>query len=477
MNLSTRKTFFILLFLGLFLMTLRPVADPDFWWHLRSGQMILDTRAIPHSDPFSFTLLGKTWIAHEWLSEVFLYILFQVGGYGLLIVTFSVIITGAFLLVFLRSPGKPYAAGFALLLAALASAPTWGVRPQMLSVLFTALFLFILDRFEEKQDWKILIPIPLLTALWVNLHAGYFLGFAVIGISIAGEVIQYLVRRDKRQKASLRPVFLLSAALFTSLLASLANPNSIKILIYPFETLTSKSMMLFIEEWFSPNFQQPEWIPLAILLLALVAAPLLARRPVPIKRLLLVLFLGLAALRSMRHVPLFALTTIPILAEQISGVTERIRDAGIQPRSVRWLNIFLILLVLMATGLRTMDIIQQQPSSETNGYPKAAVDWIVENKPDGQIYNTYGWGGYLIWRLHPDYLVYIDGWADVYGDEFIYDYLQIYSGQQGWESALAKVGVKIVLAEPGAGITNALRLAPGWRLVHEDNLSVLFLHK
>ena len=77
MKLTIRKVFFIVLILGLFLMTLRPIADPDFWWHLRTGQLILQTHAIPHTDPFSYTMVGKPWITHEWLSEIIIYVLFR----------------------------------------------------------------------------------------------------------------------------------------------------------------------------------------------------------------------------------------------------------------------------------------------------------------------------------------------------------------------------------------------------------------
>src|SRR5512137_2118101 len=132
---DTRRLFVIALFLGLFAMILRPVADPDFWWHLRTGQLITETGSPPRTDPFSYTKFGEPWITHEWLSEILIYRLYQIGDYGLLVFIFSVIITTAFLLVYLRSPGKPYGAGFSVLLAALSSAPAWGVRPQMVSLL------------------------------------------------------------------------------------------------------------------------------------------------------------------------------------------------------------------------------------------------------------------------------------------------------------------------------------------------------
>ena len=108
MQMTIRNLFAILLFLALFAMALRPIADADFWWHLRTGQLIFETHSIPHSDPFSYTNTGKTWIAHEWLSEIIIYSFYRLGGYGLLILVFAMLITTTFYLVYLLSKGHPY---------------------------------------------------------------------------------------------------------------------------------------------------------------------------------------------------------------------------------------------------------------------------------------------------------------------------------------------------------------------------------
>jgi hypothetical protein len=188
MKFTTRQIFVIVLFLGVFLMTLRPIADPDFWWHLRTGQLIVQTRSIPHIDPFSYTKIGGEWITHEWLSEVLFYGLYELGGYGLLILTFSIIITGAFLISYLRCPQntRPYVAGFVLVLGAISTAPTWGVRPQMISLFLTSLFLFLLDGYRRYRKYRFLFPLPFLMMIWVNLHAGFLLGLFLIGIYIIG---------------------------------------------------------------------------------------------------------------------------------------------------------------------------------------------------------------------------------------------------------------------------------------------------
>ena len=541
MRLNVRQLFVIVLFLALFSMALRPIADADFWWHLRTGQWMVETRAVPHADPFSFTNQvttngdnSKTWIAHEWLSELFIYVIYRIGGFGLLILAFAAIITATFFLVYLRSTEHPYVAGFALLLGALAAAPTWGVRPQMISYLLSALFLFLLDRYAGSRKTKYLIPLPLLMLLWVNLHAAYALGFAIIGIYIVGDIFELIkakvtktgpanlptpkngsfqqletaptgtpsrpsaTENSLRRQAS-RPcrcdfnrrrisqpfnsdesqnnILILCGILLLCVLAALANPNGIRLLAYPFETLSSQAMQQNIQEWFSPDFHQIEWQPLAWLILALIGAGLLGRKSLSPTRVLLTLVFGYMALRSMRHAPLFAIAALPVLAEEIGSLVRTRSEVRPARGALKWVNFLLVACVVLVAGLRFVSVVQEQSATEKEKFPAAAVDWIIQNHPAGNIFNTYGWGGYLIWRLYPEYQVYIDGRADVYGGAFIADYLRIESGEAGWQASLARNDVRIALLEPGSLLARDLRQSPDWEIAFSDEQSVLFIHK
>ncbi|MDE3089833.1 MAG: hypothetical protein KGJ80_10685, partial [Chloroflexota bacterium] len=190
MTLTTRRLFTAILLIGLFTMAVRGIADADFWWHLRTGQLIVETGAVPHVDVFSFTKAGQPWVAHEWLSEVFIYTLYRLGSFPLLIITFAALIALAFAFVYVRCDGKPYVAAFTVLLAALATAPLWDVRPQMITMLVASIFLFGLDTFHRKQDWRgIWLLVPLMV-LWVNLHSGYVLGLGIIAIYLFGEGVR-----------------------------------------------------------------------------------------------------------------------------------------------------------------------------------------------------------------------------------------------------------------------------------------------
>ena len=150
--LQTRRVFVAILALGLFAMAARGITDPDVWWHLRTGQLILQNHSLFHTDPYSFTRFGQPWINHEWLSEILLFGLYRVAGFGGLIVAFAVVIAATFLMVFARSAGRPYLASLMTLWGAVASAPSWGVRPQMFSLLLASIFLVLLEASERPPQ-------------------------------------------------------------------------------------------------------------------------------------------------------------------------------------------------------------------------------------------------------------------------------------------------------------------------------------
>src|SRR5438552_2688756 len=165
------QTFAAILLLGLLAMTARNALDPDLWWHLRTGQWIVETRSVPHADPFSFTRAGSAWISHEWLSEVAFYEIWKLFGEGGLIIFSAVITTSGFLLLYLRCRGRPLWLAGALILGALAAAPSWGVRPQMFTFTLASLLLWLMERSKARP--RLLLWVPVVFVLWINLHAGF----------------------------------------------------------------------------------------------------------------------------------------------------------------------------------------------------------------------------------------------------------------------------------------------------------------
>ncbi len=241
-------------------MSVRELADPDLWWHLRTGEWVWE-QGIPQTDPFSFTKLGQPWVAHEWLSDALMWGIYQLGGLIGLSLAFAGIIAATFWLLARACVGQPYLAAFVALLAAVTSAPTWEARPQMFNTLFLALFVYLVERYRAGtlKPRTLLWLIPL-TTLWANLHSGYLLGVVVLGGYAVGETLQHLIRQrwpqapfmpGLNQWADIRWLWLLTGGSF---LAAAFNPNGFRLWIYPFETLRSPAMQQYIVEWQSPDF-------------------------------------------------------------------------------------------------------------------------------------------------------------------------------------------------------------------------------
>jgi hypothetical protein len=478
---QTRRVFVAILALGLFTMAARGISDPDVWWHLRTGQLILQNHSLFHTDPYSFTRFGQPWIDHEWLSEVLLFGIYRVagfgGGYGGLIVAFAAIIAATLLLVYARSPGRPYLAAMMTLWGAVASASTWGVRPQMFSLLLASIFLLLLEASERRP--KLLWCTAPLMLFWVNLHAGYPIGLVFIALFLAGEGLEAALSPQPWQKFLPRLKRLAVAfALCLGLVA--VNPNGVRIYWYPFETLRSAAMHRFIQEWFSPDFHDPTYLPLLLMLLALIAGLALSPRCPRLRNLVLVLATIPAALRSLRHIPILVLVIVPVLAElaqaglEGSGVTPLFskpltRSAG----RTAVVNILVLLTFATFTVLRVQYVVRRQGEMEAQHFPAGAVAFLRQEHPPGPMMNHYNWGGYFIWKLYPHYRVFIDGRADVYGDAFMTDFAATYYLTDDWKKMLQAWGIRTLVLPPDAPLITALRSMPEWRQIYADSEAVI----
>jgi hypothetical protein len=485
-------------------MTAGAITDPDFWWHLRTGQLIVETHAIPRADVFSFTARGGGWVTHEWLTEVVMYATYRLAGWGGLVVLFSLAMTAALWLAYRRAMlrgAHTYVAGAATLLSAFATAPIWGVRPQMISFLFTSVFLYVLDAYTRDDPqhgacpsnsgarrpapW-LLVPLML---VWVNMHAGFALGLALVAIvSVGGALDEWLEQGAaplRRIWVRVRPLCLVFAACVAVVPL---NPSGVRLFSYPFETITSRAMQKYITEWLSPDFHQPNAHALALLLLATFAALALSPKRVRPGELLLVCVGAYASLRAWRNIPFFALVAAPMLAEHAWSLIQsrgwarpnapKQGEAGAKATAQIVLNAALLVFVpLGLCAARVVTVARRQSSVESEKYPTAAVGYLRAHGDAGKLFNSYGWGGYLIWKLYPERPVFIDGRADVYGDALLEEYLSAENGEKNWRVTLDSRAIDTVLMRPDVPLTSLLREDAAWNKIYEDGQAVIFARK
>jgi hypothetical protein len=142
------------------------------------------------------------------------------------------------------------------------------------------------------------------------------------------------------------------------------------------------------------------------------------------------------------------------------------------------LNVLLLVAApLMLAVMRVHHSVANQSMVEAQQFPAAAVEFMRAHRPLQPIYNDYGWGGYLIWKLSPDYRVYVDGRADVYGDAFIEEFLATHAGETKWQESLNKHGVRTVLIKPDVALASLLRQEQGWQKIFEDQQAIIFTRR
>jgi hypothetical protein len=473
-KLSPARFFALVLLLGLLAMTARNAVDPDLWWHLRTGQWIVETGHVPHSDSFSFTRAGEPWVSHEWLSEVVFYELWKRGGAAALIVFSAMITTAGFLLLYLRCPGRPHWAAAATALGALAAAPSWGVRPQMFTFTLASLLLWMIERGEHRP--RLLFWIPPLFLLWLNLHAGFALGPALLLAYGVGLMMETAVGNTPLQEV--RPILLRVLLLLLVCLALVPfNPSGAHLYLYPFHTLLSSGMRSFIGEWRSPDFHEGLYRPLLLVWLFLLTA-VASFRSRPKGRVLVPLLLtGFAALDAVRHIPIFVLLAMPVIAAALPAAAAATLSER-RPISSRFRPLFnAAVLVLMAgfVSARWISLAHYQDAREAEQFPQQGVRFLRSGDYPRNIFVYYDWGGYAIWKLYPEYRVFIDGRADLYGGELLHEFKTAVELRTGWREVLDTWKVEAVLVPPSSAMAQALLLDPHWHTAFRDSKAIVLL--
>jgi hypothetical protein len=485
LEISRTRMFAGILLFGLLAMTARNATDPDLWWHLRTGQWIVETGQVPHSDPFSFTRAGHAWVSHEWLSEVVFYELWKRGGAAALIVFSAMTTTAGFMILYLRCPGKRHWAAAGTAFGALASAPCWGVRPQMFTFTLASLLLWLLESGEHRP--RLLFWIPPLFLLWLNLHAGFALGPALLLAYGMGLLFETAVGNTPWQQARLLLLRVLLLLLACLALVSL-NPSGAHLYRYPLDTLRSPAMRSFIVEWFSPDFHQWLYRPLLLVWL-LVLTALASSRSQPTGRVIAPLVLtSFAALDAVRHIPIFVLVAIPVIVAALRGRSAPFAVSERRPSRSRLRPRFTGAVVILMAGfalVKWVSLARSQEARMAEQFPQKAVAFLRAGDYPRRIFVYYDWGGYAIWSLFPEYRVFVDGRADLYGkdlrdsdfrgNDLLSQFELAVQLRAGWRDVLDRWKVGAVVVPPSSALAEALVLDPDWHRAFSDSKAIILL--
>ncbi len=475
-SLTTERTAVAITFVLLLAMASRVAVDPDMWWHLPLGQRVFATGEYAYRDAFSHTLAGVRHLNHSGLGQALLAGFWSLGGHAGLTLFVNLFALGGMACLYKSGRGTIYMQSFVLVFAAACAATFWSPRPQMLTFFFSALLLFWL-RQQKRGARDRLWLLPPLMWLWGNCHGGYLVGFLFISAFIVGEALNQLLGFG----ASVMPwrdIRRLTAAAVVAVALMPLQPLGFDVFAAPFDTLGIADLRSIIQEWKPPNFAEPSTWSFLILLIMLIAAMATSRRKLDCTEFLLLGGALLMALHAARHLSLFAVVATPIITTRFDALLCRKgwalpRRASESPKRVL-INLLLIGAVGLATLLRFMAVTD---AATVNGvlarnFPGDAVKHLETRQDRGNLFNSYNWGGYLIYHA-PQYPVFIDGRTDLYRD-LLPEYIAAVTESDAWRSVFTRWNVTLALIETGGMLAAQLDAAEGWRRVYRDDVASLY---
>ncbi|MFP3852849.1 MAG: hypothetical protein ACLFWD_01000 [Anaerolineales bacterium] len=482
-----RKLVGVITFLAVAAMAARVSIDSDTFWHLAAGRWIVEHGQILRSDPFSITRMGQSWVYPGWLAQIALYGLHQrLGFLGFNLFT-AVSVLIAFVLIWRIMREPVLVRGFVVILGAAASGIFWSARPQMLTFLLSAVFLVLLIQWERGEaGWRIWL-LPPLMALWSNFHGGFITGILLILAFLGGRLATLLTQllldwssRLNQWHAHRRQLGSGLLLLFLCTLALVVNPFGPRMLLYPFQTISLETLSGYIQEWQSPDFHQPaSWPFLLMFLLVPVSWAYSGKKPQPYSIFLFLGFGGLA-LHAARNIALFALVAAPTLSFHLDRAVRPIAEAigpgrQVPTRLAERLNLvaalLLTLVLVLWGGPRMGEQATQQAIDER--FPVEAVDTLLALEKSGPLFHTYRWGGYILWQGYPQLKSFVDGRTDLFGDEILMEYLDVYRANSGFQEVLERYAVRWVLIEPDAPLAAAASRLD-WEKTLQTSAAVLY---
>jgi hypothetical protein len=265
------------------------------------------------------------------------------------------------------------------------------------------------------------------------------------------------------------------------------NPSGAHLYLYPLRTLLSSGMRSFIGEWRSPDFHEGLYRPLLLVWLLLLTA-LASFRSRPRGRMLIPLLLtACAALDAVRHIPVFVLLAIPVIAAALpaaagnraekSHVSKSARlGAPISSRFQPLFNGAVLVLMAVFASAKWVSLARNQDAREAELFPQKAVAFLRSGDYPRRMFVFYDWGGYAIWNLYPKYRVFVDGRADLYGDDLMRQSIRtVMELRTGWQDVLDNWKMEAVLVPPSCAVAQALLLDPNWHAAFSDSKAIIMV--
>jgi len=447
----------------------RVFIDGDTNWHVAAGRWILAHLSIPQTDPFSYTAVGRPWIAHEWLSEVLMASAYLAAGWAGVVLLIGLAAGLAFALIAgeLRLWMGPVGQVIGLALCFACLDPFLYARPHIIA---TPLLVFWTRSLlaARRAGRAPRLELTLLMAVWANLHASFIFGLAII--------VPFALEALTEQPNKLRTALDWSLFGVISGAFALATPHGFDGVVFPFMVMTMK-VLPSILEWRGATFG--EFSPFEGALLATLFLGLWRGVRAPLFRLILLVGLVYMALQHVRQQAVLAALAPLLLAEPFGHAIYPNRPGPRLVPPVGWrpnwrvpslpVAAALALFAAVVVGVRLAYPLVRRDNANV---PVTAMTKVPAQLLTQPVFNEYAFGGYLIFKgVKP----YIDGRADMYGDAFVQKYLAVAGGAQpDIDQEFKRWNIRWAIISPRDGLVSVLEKRPGWRKLYGDPFAVVF---
>ncbi len=422
-------TFFISVLAGCIMLGPRLLnMDGDLGRHLTVGSYILDSGIIPTLDIFSHSMAGKPFTPHEWLTEIIFSLANRwLGLTGVVFLTGIIIAVVWYLLSYevIKKSGAFYFSLFVIIIGIAASSIHWISRPHIFTYVFLIIWIKIYS--SNIPIYKKCLALALIMIIWVNSHGAFITGLAFIGIDLLGQFISSInsksINKNIHQLKNSIMVFLIACGVL------LINPTGFQILGTVFNFLQNRYLTSQTLEYQPPNLFAPSFIPFTIFLFICAYYLFRFRKRIILVDALQLIVWCIFGIISARNIPLAIIVGLPILSAYYgmkNNVNTLIDDEKTTSSRNKYINSrltigislpVLISIAVLVLVLKGPGMIQRNEFLPTK-FPVKAVDYITTHPIEGNMFNEFTWGGYLLYRLWPEQKVFIDGQTDFYGEYF-----------------------------------------------------------
>lgn len=456
--------------------------DGDLGRHITIGKYILNEGIVPAYDLFSHTMHGQKLVAHEWVAQIVFALAYRAMELSGVVYLDALLIAITLLLVYeelVKREIKQLVAFFVTIWVAIVSSVHWLARPHIFTFFFVAIWSYWLEGFVSgrvKSIWRFW----LLMLIWANTHGAFISGFVVWGVYLIDWLWGFWQGRGEKEMGK----HLALIGLF-SFLVTFINPSGWHLWETSIGYISNDFMTSHTREYLSPNFHIRYLWPF-MFMVAFGLFSLVQDYRIRVRDGLLLAGWTIMALYSVRNFPLFAVITAPIFGKMTQAWAEKLPVLSKLNLSISNIektlrgNLWIYVSVLVF-GILLWSGIPLDMNGKGNVYladkmPVHAVEWLLENPQEGNKFNHFEWGGYILYRMWPQELVFIDGQTDFYGETLFREYVDVISINDGWENVLETYDVKWMLI-PRDGILARYLYSINddtWNVIYKDDLAVIF---